>query len=402
MSGFSSPPGSAGVTDHGALTGLTDDDHVAYFRIETARTGTAPASVGTTPGTAATAMLTATGAVGGATSIATTGTGGVGAGFSWVGGAGGLAASANTASTGGKGGGFVWTGGAGGAATATGTNVGGAGGDLEITGGVGGAASGGTGNTGGTGGHVCLVGGAAGSGGSPLAGNVYLGYTSGAASRGVVAIGPDGTTALPALTWAGDLDTGISHTANNMFLSTTGVARLSIDSNGDITTFRDVSVGRNIAISGIAALNPAAAAGGNRTLDISISAHTAVTAEKEAIVLRGSGFTITGGFALQRFVRIDAPAIDAATPLTIVDAATLWIGGAPSVGGAGPAAITNSYALWVDAGNSRFDGTILSNGGAQTICGATGNLASANGVAAFGPAAVASITIVNGIVTAIS
>lgn len=40
--------------------------------------------------------------------------------------------------------------------------------------------------------------------------------------------------------------------------------------------------------------------------------------------------------------------------------------------------------------------------GAATISDSSGNLTSANGVAAFGPAAVASITIVNGIVTAIS
>jgi len=62
----------------------------------------------------------------------------------------------------------------------------------------------------------------------------------------------------------------------------------------------------------------------------------------------------------------------------------------------------DTYAIWVDADPVRFDGTILSNGGAQTICDASGNLASANGVASFGPSDATSFTVVNGIITAIS
>lgn len=57
--------------------------------------------------------------------------------------------------------------------------------------------------------------------------------------------------------------------------------------------------------------------------------------------------------------------------------------------------------LTVDtAGDTTVAGTLTV--GAQEISDASGNLASANGVASFGPSAVTSITIVNGIVTAIS
>lgn len=50
---------------------------------------------------------------------------------------------------------------------------------------------------------------------------------------------------------------------------------------------------------------------------------------------------------------------------TIPIAATLKITGAPAQ--AGSAVITNAYALWVDAGNARFDGTILGVTGAGFI-----------------------------------
>ena len=85
--------------------------------------------------------------------------------------------------------------------------------------------------------------------------------------------------------------------------------------------------------------------------------------------------------------------------LTMTAAATVYIQGAPVA--STNVAITTAYSLWIDAGNARFDGTILSNGGAQTICDTTGNLASANG-ANFGPGVPVSITVVNGIVTAVS
>ena len=120
--------------------------------------GSQPTAVGTTPGTAATSALNITGGIGGNTTIATTGVGGIGAALSLTGGAGGTAASAVTASTGGAGGALTVTGGVGGAAAVgTGTNIGGVGGNITINPGAGGAASGGSVNTAGASGNVLLA-----------------------------------------------------------------------------------------------------------------------------------------------------------------------------------------------------------------------------------------------------
>ena len=62
----------------------------------------------------------------------------------------------------------------------------------------------------------------------------------------------------------------------------------------------------------------------------------------------------------------------------------------------------NVVGLTLDSSqNANFPNGTVSVGG-TAISDASANLASANGVAAYGPAAVASITIVNGIVTAVS
>lgn len=139
--------------------------------------GTQPASVGTSPGTAATSTMGLLGGTGGNTTLNTTAVGGIGGGATWTGGVGGTAASAATSSTGGAGGPFGFTGGVGGAATASGTTrVGGIGGALSLVGGLGGAGTGGTTNTGGKGGDLNLTGGAGGTGGTTggAAGNIVL------------------------------------------------------------------------------------------------------------------------------------------------------------------------------------------------------------------------------------
>ncbi|KKU23322.1 MAG: Outer membrane autotransporter barrel domain protein, partial [Candidatus Woesebacteria bacterium GW2011_GWC2_47_16] len=193
--------------------------------------GSQPASVGTTPGTAATDVFTVTGGTGGNTSIATTGIGGIGADLALTGGTGGVAGSAATASTGGKGGSFTFTGGIGGAASVvgTGTNLGGAGGDFQINGGTGGAASGGTANTGGAGGDLFLVGGAAGSGGSPANGDVLLAITSGGTARGNVGIGDTSP----------DFPLEILSTTNPQFAISnadgTQDVRFGVDTSGNLT-----------------------------------------------------------------------------------------------------------------------------------------------------------------------
>ena len=139
---------------------------------------TQPTSVGTTPGTDATAEISMTGGTGGNTSIITTGTGGAGSGISLTTGVGGQANLAATASTGGNGGAFTANGGVGGAAAVdgSGNNTGGVGGAFTFTGGTGGAATGATSgtNTGGNGGGVTISGGRGGSasaGGTNTPGN---------------------------------------------------------------------------------------------------------------------------------------------------------------------------------------------------------------------------------------
>jgi len=71
---------------------------LASTGLSTFAAGSTPASVATSPGTAHAGAITATGGLGGDTTIATTGVGGIGGGFSFTAGAGGTAASATTAS----------------------------------------------------------------------------------------------------------------------------------------------------------------------------------------------------------------------------------------------------------------------------------------------------------------
>jgi hypothetical protein len=129
-------------------TGLSDPTADATFTYPVASTsgltiaGTAPASVSTTPGTAATTLFNVSGVIGGASTNAS-GTGGVGSSPAIVAGAGGAATGA-TSSTGGAGGSINLTTGAGGASGGTGDN--GDGGNLNITLGI--AGTGGSGPAG--------------------------------------------------------------------------------------------------------------------------------------------------------------------------------------------------------------------------------------------------------------
>ncbi|MBI2597070.1 hypothetical protein HYW41_02850, partial [Candidatus Daviesbacteria bacterium] len=125
--------------------------------------GSQPASVGTTPGTAATTALTVTGGTGGNTTAGGTAVGGVGAGAVLTGGTGGgVPSGASQDRTGGAGGQLTLTGGAGGSISSLiNTSTGGAGGSLVLTGGAGGSGSGSGNptNTGGAGGSLELIGG---------------------------------------------------------------------------------------------------------------------------------------------------------------------------------------------------------------------------------------------------
>lgn len=186
----------------GELMRLNASGNLGLGIVPTARfhvVGTAPVSVGTTPGTAATDSLIVTGAVGGATSIATTGVAGVGALLSLIAGAGSPISTATTAATGGKGGAFTTASGAGGAASAaTGNDTGGAGGAWTGRGGVGGAATVGGGTlTGGAGGLVELGAGNAGAGGNAAGGVTYIygGDKTGSGAAGFVQLGLNSSAA---------------------------------------------------------------------------------------------------------------------------------------------------------------------------------------------------------------
>ena len=102
--------------------------------------GIQPADVATTPGTNATDTIAVTLGIGGTTTIATTGVGGIGAAMTFTGGAGGVASSAAISSTGGAGGTITIQSGTGGAAAVagTGSNSGGDGGAGTVRAGTGG------------------------------------------------------------------------------------------------------------------------------------------------------------------------------------------------------------------------------------------------------------------------
>lgn len=184
---------------------------IASTGLITFQAGTTPASVATSPGTNSAGEITATGGLGGNTTIGTTGTAGNGGGYSFTGGAGGVASAATTAATGGVGGVFTVTTGAGGAeavagvnatggasgvitllsgdggavsAAVSGTATGGNAGLVTIRGGVGGAVTATTGtNVGGNGAGVSIIGGA---------GGAASGATDTGGNGGVITITPGG------------------------------------------------------------------------------------------------------------------------------------------------------------------------------------------------------------------
>lgn len=68
-------------------------------------------------------------------------------------------------------------------------------------------------------------------------------------------------------------------------------------------------------------------------------------------------YTLGGTLGTFAFVAVEAPTLTKAGAVTVTDASTVYIQGPPIAGGA--LAFTNLYALWVDAGDVRFDGTII-------------------------------------------
>ncbi len=229
--------GIGAITANGTVT-LTGDFNLTEPSGSTTNVlGTKPASVGTTPGTAAAEILDITAPAGGDTTIATTGVGGIGSGISWTMGAGGVAASAATSSTGGAGGAISFTSGIGGAAAGSATtDIGGAGGAISLTGGTGGAATVGSSLTGGAGGGVTIAAGAAGAGGNANGGTLTLnsGAVTGSGTS-TINLGSASVTTLNLGTVANtktiNLGTGTGADTINIGTGATGVDVITIGSS---------------------------------------------------------------------------------------------------------------------------------------------------------------------------
>lgn len=120
-------------------------------------------------------------------------------------------------------------------------------------------------------------------------------------------------------------------------------------------TFRNtvtVAAG-GLAVTGPNTLTGTATSGGATLLTLSPAAHTAVTAEVNAILVNSQTLTITGGYATQRFALFNQPTISAGSALTAATAATFAIANAPTPGGS--ALITRPIALWIQNGQVGID-----------------------------------------------
>ncbi|MFA4853576.1 MAG: collagen-like protein, partial [Bacteroidales bacterium] len=115
--------------------------------------------------------------------------------------------------------------------------------------------------------------------------------------------------------------------------------------------------------------------GGETFLTMSPTYQTSVTSEKNMYKFNSNNYTITDGFATQRFVLWGQPLITAASSLNISsEVSTMNIAGAPI--SAGSATITNSIALRIAAGTSIASG--VTNGYGLYVdapTGATSNYA---------------------------
>lgn len=112
---------------------------------------------------------------------------------------------------------------------------------------------------------------------------------------------------------------------------------------------------------GNATVKPVAGSG----LDVAPNAYSG---NLEAFAYKSSAFTqtITGAVASARFNQFMANTINASTAQTVTDSTTVYVSGATVAGGTGPATITNNYALWVDDGLTRLDGGVVFAGSGQS------------------------------------
>ena len=207
-------------------------------------------------------------------------------------------------------------------------------------------------------------------------------------------ISPGGTYAFgagslltPGIRWADDSDSGLYLAAvGDMAAVIGGVAITNWTTSGflipSITATRVLYAGTGGLVSGDAGMTYDASLDsltvlGSVGIGQAVTGATAVGVDgSEAIASAASAVwdgisfitstaTLTGSTNITtasgfNFFNINTPSIDAASALTITNAATMTLKGAPVGGGAGPVTITNPYALWVQSGNVRFDGTRMS------------------------------------------
>lgn len=132
----------------------------------------------------------------------------------------------------------------------------------------------------------------------------------------------------------------------------------------DIALFRDNGASTwKLADGGNLTHVQTAQAAGATAFSLTPGAHTAVVAEVVDFTIAAHTMTITGGYTNQRFARLLAPTITAASALTVTTASTFSIAGAPIA--AGSAVITNSLSFWVEAGTTRFSGRVQKTQGAD-------------------------------------
>jgi len=144
---------------------------------------------------------------------------------------------------------------------------------------------------------------------------------------------------------------------------------------GYIVQFSNVNtVNNQWDFSGAHEMIQIAASGGTQfTEKLTSAAHTAQTASTESpeIIwdLSATKQFATGALTTQRSIKISAPTYSAVGASVITNAATLSINAAPTAGT--NVTITNAYSIWVNAGNARFDASVISQGGTAIPAGGT-------------------------------
>lgn len=134
---------------------------------------------------------------------------------------------------------------------------------------------------------------------------------------------------------------GSATITNPWALGTSGAAKIG----GNLTvTTGGLTVTGTSAITGVTTVSTAATSGGATTLTVTSGAHTAITAEKPAMLVSGATITHSSDPTLFTWARFNAPTLSGTIPTL---AATVYIEGAPVNATAGA-----DYALYVAGGRT--------------------------------------------------